>query len=601
MNSKYYHVKRRLFSTLLILCLMLGGWASAETGFSPQPVIKDQALTSNPQPVANDELLETAPPPDATVAADATVAEDAATEAASAEADAAAEDLPEPASEAPYEGLEVYFLDLGRVDGILIRCGGENCFIDVGFKENARPAVKFLKAMGISHLNSYVGTHGHFDHIEGAPEIIDAFRPDRMYFSHLGAINAIIDCADAAQQEVIADTEKVILQPGDTFNVGDAVMTALGPLKVKNVNTGNSGENDNSLILRLDYGHRSFLFTADTTDKILRAVNAQFPGKLNVDVFKNPHHNGAHDEDVIDMIRPAVTVFCTDDGHQPTKAYQSLLAAKGSRVYITGPANQGNVAIVSDGQSLEMRCGYSVKAVALASVPRLHVGQDYDLEVTVDPADALIPQTQLGWNSSDPSIIQVYNGRVRAMGEGRATVTATAVNGVSGAVEVECWRAYVTLDQAEMSLAVGQTKKLGGKITPANAKGVSGTWLSEDERVATVEGGKVTGVGEGVTRVVARLSNGAEAACTVTVRGKMATSVKLDRQKAEMKVGDNLTLAATVEPDDFNADDLEWYSSDESILWVDQSGNITAVRPGKAKIAVVASEGVYDVCVIRVK
>lgn len=585
MNKKDTDLWRRLFSTLLVLCLTLWGCAWAETGFSPQPVIKDEALTSNPQPVAKDELLPTAGP----------------SETAAAAATDAPEDTPEPAAEAPYEGLEVYFLDLGRVDGILIRCGGENCFIDVGFKESAKAAVKFLKAMGISHLHSYVGTHGHFDHIEGAPQIIDAFRPDRMYFSHLGAINAIIDCADAAQQEVIADTEKVILQPGDTFKVGEAVLTALGPLKVKNVNTGNTSENDNSLILRLDYGHRSFLFTADTTDKILRAVNAQFPGKLNVDVFKNPHHNGAHDEDVIDMIRPAVTVFCTDDGHQPTKAYQSLLAAKGSRVYITGSENQGNVAIVSDGQRLEMRCGYPVKDVALESVPRLHVGQDYDLKVTVDPADALIPQTQLGWNSSDPSVIQVYNGRVRAMGEGRATITAAAVNGVSGAVEVECWLAYVTLDQSEMSLAVGQTKKLGGQITPANAKGVSGTWLSEDEGVAAVEGGKVTGVGEGTTRVIARLSNGAEAACTVTVRGRMAASVKLDKQKAEMKVGDNLTLAATVEPADFNVDDLEWYSSDESILWVDQSGNITAVKPGKAKIAVAASEGVYDVCVIRVK
>ena len=43
--------------------------------------------------------------------------------------------------------------------------------------------------------------------------------------------------------------------------------------------------------------------------------------------------------------------------------------SKGSRVYITGSENQGNVAIVSDGQSLEMRCGYSVKDIALESVP----------------------------------------------------------------------------------------------------------------------------------------------------------------------------------------------------------------------------------------
>ena len=586
MNRKDRHGGRRLFSALLVLFILMMLPASAEGGqdsgardalpdFGMQPVIIDQALTENPQPVVSDEPLQ---------------------------ADASGADAQEPAlREAPCEGLEVYFLDLGRVDGILIRCGGENCFIDVGFKENVAQALRFLRGLGITHLNSYVGTHGHLDHIEGAPQLIAAMRPDKLYVPHLATITAMLECADAEQQEVIAATEKVILQPGDSFTIGDATMTTLGPLKIRNVNTGNTSENDNSLIQRLDYGHRSFLFTGDTSDKVLRAVNAQFPGKLNVDVFKNPHHNGAHDEDVIDMIRPAITVFCTDDAHQPTKKYQSLLMSKGSRIYITGPANQGNVAIVSDGQKLEMRCGYAVERIALDPVPKLAVGQDYAITATVEPGGALAADRQLGWNSSNEAVVQVYNGTVRAMGEGRAVVSAEAINGVTGSVEVECWLAYVTLDQSEMTLAVGETKKLSGSLTPPNPKGVSGVWISEDESVATVSNGKVTGVSEGQTRVVARLSNGAEAACEVTVKGQMARAVKLDRTKAEMKVGDNLTLNAAVDPASYDLNNLEWYSSDESILWVDGSGNVTAVASGKARIAAVAAEGVYAVCTIRVK
>ena len=551
--------KRRFISTLLILCLLALAPALAESSLDAE------ALNALPdfgaQPVADGAVTQ----------------------------------------EAAYEGLEVYFLDLGRVDGILIRCGGESCFIDVGFKEDAKPAIKFLRAMGISHLNSYVGTHGHADHIEGGPEIIAAFQPDTLYFSHTAALSALLDCADASQQEVIAASQKVILQPGDAFKIGDATMTTLGPITIRNVNTGKITENDNSLIQRLDYGARSFLFTGDTSNKVLRAVNKQYPGMLDVDVLKNPHHNGAHDEDVIDMITPAITVFCTDNDHQPTKKYQSLLASKGSKVYITGSASQGNIAIVTDGQKLEVRCGYSAQGVRLEPVPRLYVGQEYQLKASVDPADALSADRQLGWNSSNEAVVQVYNGKLRVMGEGKATITAAAINGASASVEVECWLAFVTLDQSDMKLAVGQTKKLSAQVTPSNPKGVSGQWVSENEGVATVSGGKVTGVGEGETRVIARLSNGAEAACTVTVQGQMPKSVKLDRKKAEMKVGDNLTLTATVEPASFDMDGLEWYSSDESILWVDQYGNITAVKSGKAKIAAVAAEGVYDVCTIRVK
>ena len=567
MKMIYTREKRRCLSTLLILWLFLLCPGLAEG-------LDAQALNALPdfgaQPVVNDQAI----------AGDAV-------EAA-------------PGGEQPYEGLEVYFLDLGRVDAILIRCGGESCFIDVGFKESAKPAIRFLRAMGITHLNSYVATHGHADHIEGAPEMIDAFRPDKIYYPRTAALSALLDCADAAQLEVISGIEKVLLQPGDAFTIGDATMTTLGPITIRNVNTGKTSENDNSLVQRLDYGSRSFLFTGDAPNKVLREVNKKFPGRLNVDVFKNPHHNGAHDEDVIDMVKPAITVFCTDDAHQPTKAYQSLLMSKGSRIYITGSQNQGNVAVVSDGTNLEVRCGYSVENLKLDPVPRLYVGQEVALKATVTPADALAPDRALGWNSSDESVARVYNGRLYAVGEGRATVTATAINVASASVEVECWRAFVSLDQSEMQLAVGQTKKLTGTITPRNPKGVSGSWISEDERVATVVNGKVTGVSDGQTRVIARLSNGAEAACTVTVQGVMPTSVKLDRQKARMKVGDNLTLTATVQPGGYDMNSLEWYSSDESILWVDQSGNITAVKSGKAKIAAVAAEGVYDVCTIRV-
>ena len=538
---------RRGLSTLLILCLMLLLSAGAETQ-DAQPVIVDEAI-----------------------------------------------DAQTPAAETPYEGLEVYFLDLGRVDGILIRCGGENCFIDVGLKEGARPAIRFLQAMGISHLNSYVGTHAHADHIGGGPDIIDAFHPDRLYLPHEKAVGALMECADDVQKTVIAGIETVILRPGDAFTIGSAVMTTLGPLTIRNVSTDSTSENSNSLIQRLDYGNRSFLFTGDTSSKVLRAVNKHFPGKLNVDVFKNPHHNGAQDEDVVDMIRPAIAVFCTDDDFQPTQKYQNLLRSKGSRIYITGSENQGNIAIVTDGNRLELRCGYSVDSVALDPVPKLYVGQEYDVKA------GSIPARQLGWNSSDEAIVQAYNGRLRVIGEGKATVTATAINGASASVEVECWRAFVSLDQTELSLGVGETKKLSGRIVPENPQGVSGEWLSEDPGVATVSGGKVTGVGEGTTRVIARLSNGAEAVCEVTVKGRKAKAVKLSQTKATMKVGDTLSLTASVEPADYDASSLEWYSSDESILWVDQNGNITAVKAGKAKIAAVAGEDVYDICTIKVK
>ena len=499
------------------------------------------------------------------------------------------------------KGLEVYFMDLGRVDAIVIRCDGATTLIDVGFEDDARSAIRFVHALGIDHLDSYIGTHGHYDHIEGAPEIIEEFKPDRIYISHLGCLSAILECATEEQKQVVSATERVILQPGDSFPIGGGHLTCLGPLEIRQCFPGSSHENDNSLILRLDYGQRSFLFTGDTTDRVLREVDKRYPGRLRTDVLKNPHHNGAHDEDVIDLIQPKWVVFCTDDRDQPKQSYKELLTAKGIRCFLTGPGNQGSVGILSDGESLEVRCGYSAQSVALGTPPQMYVGQEASIEASVESKAITAPERQLGWNSSDEGVAIAHNGRILATGVGTATITATAINGASASAQVQVFDAIVRMDQSSMKLAVGETRRITGAVEPAGAKGVSGEWLSTDPSVVTVRSGKVTAVGEGAAQIVARLSNGAESVCDVTVKGVLARSVRLDRSKATMAVGDTLTLSAKVKPDEYDPDNLEWISSDDSVLWVDDYGNVTAVGAGKARVTVTASDGVTDVCDVKVK
>lgn len=499
------------------------------------------------------------------------------------------------------EGLEVYFMDLGRVDAILIRADGETCLIDVGFKNDAKPAMRFMRALGIDHLDCYVGTHGHYDHIEGAPEIIEAFRPDVIYLSHLGCMSAILDCASDAQREIIDATERVVLTPGDGFTLGMAHLTCLGPLSITQCLTGSSTENENSLILRLEYGERSMLLTSDTTDKVLRDVNAASPGCLKADVLKNPHHNGAHDDDVIDMIKPQYIVFCTDDENIPKQTYQEALLARDIRPLLTGSANQGSVCICSDGEKLEVRCGYSVNSIEIEAPPPMYAGQELQLSASVVSASVKAPNRQLGWNSSDESVAIAHNGKVRAVAPGKAVITAAAINGVSASVAVTVYSALVELDENELRLAVGETRRLTGSIIPTEAEGVTGEWISTNPFAVTVEDGKITAIGEGRAQVVARLSNGAQAACDVTVKGVPAKSVKLNQSKATLSVGDTLQLTAKVSPEGYDEDSLAWTSSDESILWVDDYGSVTAVGKGRAKITVTASAGVTDTCTIKVK
>ena len=70
---------------------------------------------------------------------------------------------------------------------------------------------------------------------------------------------------------------------------------------------------------------------------------------------------------------------------------------------------------------------------------------------------------------------------------------------------------------------------------------------------------------------------------------------------AVMQLGEQLKLSATVSPSLFESIRLDWRSSDESVLWVDQYGTVTAVGQGVAKVGVRASEEVFDFCTIKVE
>ena len=499
------------------------------------------------------------------------------------------------------KGLEVYFLDLGRVDGILIRCDGETSFIDVGFEEDAPPAIKYLEALGVDHLNSYIGSHSHADHIAGAAQIIDRFKPETIYVNRTRTLSAIVNHARGQQEHAIRAANCVVLTAGDSFPIGGALVRCLGPATINDVAVGDILENDNSLILRLDYGSRSFLFTGDTSDDMLRRAERRYPGGLDVDVLKNPHHNGSHAREVISMISPVITVFCTENASLPGGAYRSQLNSQGSAYFITGSNNDGNVAVVSDGESLEVRCGYPMTTVTLNEVPAMYPGQIVTMTGTLEPRSLANPQKWLSWKTSDPNVLKVSGNRVLAVGEGTATITATALNGISARRDIRVMSAGVLLETYSITLEIGSEARLRAKIMPEGTVGVTGKFVSEDPSIAVVtEKGEVLAAGVGTTRIIAQLSNGAEAACAVTVNPVAVQAVKLSQNKAIMKIGEQLELTAAVLPDYAVNTRLDWRSSDESVVWVDQYGIVTAVGPGIAQVGVGAN-GVYDVCAIKVE
>ena len=91
----------------------------------------------------------------------------------------------------------------------------------------------------------------------------------------------------------------------------------------------------------------------------------------------------------------------------------------------------------------------------------------------------------------------------------------------------------VTLDQSEAEVAVGKTITLTPTVAPSNATTKTVTWESDDEDVATVDGGVVTGVAEGTATITVKTTDGNKTAtCEVTVTAAPA-AVNYEKVTAE--------------------------------------------------------------------
>ena len=161
----------------------------------------------------------------------------------------------------------------------------------------------------------------------------------------------------------------------------------------------------------------------------------------------------------------------------------------------------------------------------------------------------------------------------------------------------------VTLDHEQAEIAPQDTLTLKATVLDANGQELTDetlTWSSSNAAVATVKDGVVTGVTEGKAKITVKAGK-RSADCTVTVTNDAieVKSLKLDKDKAELQIGDSLTLTATMQPANAPDDLVSWASSDPNIATV-KKGIVVATSSGA--VTITASAGSCTAtCQITVK
>ena len=103
----------------------------------------------------------------------------------------------------------------------------------------------------------------------------------------------------------------------------------------------------------------------------------------------------------------------------------------------------------------------------------------------------------------------------------------------------------VKINEGDIELNAGETKKLTTTITPADAEDKTITWKSSDTSVATVSSdGTVTAIKEGVCEITATSSNGKSDSIVVTVLGNGGTTSPEDNSNQGLIIG--LSVAGAI-------------------------------------------------------
>ena len=242
------------------------------------------------------------------------------------------------------------------------------------------------------------------------------------------------------------------------------------------------------------------------------------------------------------------------------------------------------------------------------------VGDNETLSVSFLPENAT-DQT-VSWNSSNPSVVSVINGRLTALSAGTASVTVTSTSGArSAACQVTVnpvWVQSVTVDPSSVELHVGETSQLTCAVYPSDATDQSIIWNSASPSIVTVSNtGLIQALSIGKAAIYATSNGGSPyedtkasdvyAVCRVTVSPIDVTSVTINTHSVTLKPWQKVQLSATVLPSNATYPDILWNSSSPEIASVDNDGLVKALKSGSAVITATSGDGLQnDTCMITV-
>lgn len=247
----------------------------------------------------------------------------------------------------------------------------------------------------------------------------------------------------------------------------------------------------------------------------------------------------------------------------------------------------------------------SVTSISLNSFD-LSINDSIEVEPIFEPNNA--SHRDFTITTDDLNIISINNNVVKGVSEGDAKIKITSSDGPTcyaiihvKAVPVKS----IKLNASNTKLVIGNDYKVNVDFEPTNATYKDLLYQSSDNNVAVVDNeGNIYLKNPGNFILTAIYNDEISDSADFVVEYGDPISISVDNAVESIEVGSTKKLSITFSPSKVKDDSLSWISSDDSILFVDDNGNIKGLKEGKATITIIAINGIkttIDISVVAKK
>lgn len=245
--------------------------------------------------------------------------------------------------------LSVHFIDVGSGDCILIHTDEVNILVDTGEYSLDGKAAEYLKRADIEQIDLFVATHPDSDHLGDFASVAEFVDVKEIWYSRF----CIKEKSEQSEDEKIffrtVNEKNIKLTYPETrkYLFGDLALEVIAPTEDLD------SDNDNSIVFRMTYRDRSFLFTGDAGKKTEQQLLEEGID-ISCDVLKIGHHGskGSTTEDFLQAASPACAVISAGDDniYLPNREVADRLQDFGCEIYRTD--TDGSIIIATDGKEL---------------------------------------------------------------------------------------------------------------------------------------------------------------------------------------------------------------------------------------------------------